>query len=239
MSITRTTTLDCRCGARLEALVADSLNAARHPHLKQAVLDRQLHLFRCAVCRQATTVEKEMLYVDIPRRQFIGVQPASERRNERACGEALVRTFETSVAEKAPGMMRQEAAGFLVRVAFGYEELREKIVADDAGLSDLLVEIIKGQLLANDPEWVARGVLTFRLERVLADGNLLLTPEWPDGFHRGSDEGRPIVVERAVYDALWARHDELAADPRGLASGPHCSLLRLLDWGHAPARPTT
>lgn len=228
MSITRTITVDCRCGARLEALVADSLNAARHPHLKQALLDRQLHLYRCAVCGGATTVEKEMLYVDMTRRQFIGVYPTSERKNERACGEELVRTFETSVATNAPGMMRAEAASFLVRVAFGYEELREKIVADDAGLSDLLLEILKGQLVANDAEWVARGVLTFRLERVLGDGNLLLTPEWPDGFHRDGDEGRPFVVERAVYDALYARHDELVADPRGVASGPHCSLLRLL-----------
>jgi hypothetical protein len=234
MSITRTTFVDCRCGARLEALVADSLNAARHPHLKQAVIERKLHLFVCALCQRPITVEKEMLYVDIPRRQFIGVYPEAERARERACGEELLRVFAQTVADNAPGVVRELASDFFVRVVFGYEELREKIVADDAGLSDLLLEIIKGQLIANDPAWVARGVLTFRLERVRGDGDLVLTPAWADGFHVGESEGEPIVVERALYDALYARRDELFADPRGVASGPHCSLLRLLDRAGPP-----
>jgi hypothetical protein len=230
MSITRTTVVDCRCGARLEALVADSLNAARHTHLKQAVLERRLHVFVCAVCQRPITIEKEMLYVDVPRRQFIGVYPTNERVRERECGEELLNAFERTVAKDAPGVVRELASSFLVRVVFGYEELREKIVADDAGLSDLILELVKARLLASDRSLVERGVMTLRLERVLGDGNLLMTPEWRDGFHVDDvDGGQPVVVERAIYDALLARHDELVADPRGIASGPHCSLLRLID----------
>jgi hypothetical protein len=113
-----------------------------------------------------------------------------------------------------------------VRAVFGYEELREKIVADDAALSDLLLEMIKGQLLIQDGEWLALGVRTFRLERVLDGGNLLLVPELADGNRDGT---RPIVVERGLYDEYYARREELFADRRGFASGPHCSLLRLID----------
>jgi hypothetical protein len=40
----------------------------------------------------------------------------------------------------------------------------------------------------------------------------------------------PLVVERAVYDELASKIDVLVADPRGIASGPHCSLLRLIEW---------
>ncbi len=225
MSITRTATLDCRCGARLEVLVADSLNAARHPHLKQAVLDRALHLFVCALCERPITVEKEMLYVDIPRRQFIGVYPSAERANERACGEALLDAFQRTVAEDAPDLVRALAPSFFVRAVFGYEELREKIVGDDAGLSDLLLETLKGQVLVGDPDWLARGVRTFRLDRVRPDGNLWLVPELADGT---LDAAHAIVIERALYDALFARRAELFADPRGLAAGPCCSLLRLV-----------
>jgi hypothetical protein len=225
MSITRTATVDCRCGARLEVLVADSLNAARHPHLKQAVLDRALHLFVCGVCRRSITVEKEMLYVDMPRRQFIGVYPSAERLNERLCGEALLEAFQRTVAEDAPQVVRELATSFLVRVVFGYEELREKIVGDDAGLSDLVLEALKGQIMVSDPDWLARGVRTFRLDRVLPDGNFWLLPELADST---LDAAHAIVIERALYDGLFARRAELFADPRGLAAGPSCSLLRLV-----------
>ncbi len=236
MSITSTAFIDCRCGARLEVLVADSLNAARHPHLKEALLQRRLHVFTCAACARPLTVEKELLYVDLERRQFVGLFPARERVRERQHGEALVRAFEQTMLEAAPAGVRALATNFLVRVAFGYEELREKIVADDAGLSDLLLEALKARLLLDEASFFAAGVMTLRLDRVLASGDLLFSPEWHDGFRPDDERGQPFVVERAVYEGLRSQEAALVADGRGLTSGPHCSVLRLIDWsGQAPA----
>jgi hypothetical protein len=113
-------------------------------------------------------------------------------------------------------------------VVFGYEELREKIVADGAGLSDLVLEAVKVNVLTSDRALLDDGVLTLRLERVLDGGDLLMLPEWPEG--RRTEPAAPFVIARSVYDAMMTHHDRLAAERRDLASGPHCSLLRLIDW---------
>ncbi len=236
MSITHHEMVRCRCGVDVEVFVADSLNAGRHPHLRQLVLDRALHLFTCAACGHRFTVEKQLLYFDFGRRQFIGVFPQTERARERACGEELAAAFATTMERDAPALVREAARDFLVRVCFGYEELREKLVADEAGLSDLVLEVLKLQLMAVDGWYLDHGVLTLRLEGVADGGELVLTPEWigapPEGVARA-----PVVVERAAYDQLLLRHDELVRTRRDLASGPHCSLLRLIDWSERSAGP--
>jgi hypothetical protein len=237
MSITHHDVVRCRCGTEIEVFVADSLNAARHPHLRRMVLERQLHVFTCAACGHRFTVEKELLYFDFTRRQFIGVFPHEARVRERAAGEQVLEAYATAMQREAPAFVQEAARDFLVRACFGYEELREKLVADEAGLSDLVLEVLKLQLLAVDGWYVDHGVLTLRLDQVAEEGSLVLLPEWlgppPEGVQRA-----PIVVERALYDRLLAHHDELVATRRDLASGPHCSLLRLIDWSARSASQT-
>lgn len=208
--------------------MADSLNAARHPHLRQLVFDRKLHVFTCAACGHEFVVEKELLYFDFNRRQFIGVFPTSERYRERECSEQLLKAFDATMRDQAPEFIRSSSSDFLVRIAFGYEELREKLAIDDAQLSDLVIEFLKCDVMASDGTLLDDGVLTLRFDHVAEDGNLSFLTESNDG--RAPAE--PVILERSLYDALAARADALVADPRGIASGPHCSLLRLIDWSH-------
>jgi hypothetical protein len=193
------------------------------------VLDRKLHAFNCGACGRQFVIEKEMLYFDFDRRQFIGVFPTTERARERECGERLVKAFETTVRDQAPAFVQDASRDFLVRITFGYEELREKLVIDEAGLSDLVVESVKCDRMASDGSLLDNRVLTLRLDHVTESGDLSFYPEWEDPALGLSGFGS-IVVERSTYDAVAAHAATLAADPRGLASGPHCSLLRLIDW---------
>jgi hypothetical protein len=218
----------CECGTQIVLRLADSVNAVRHPHLRQQVLDRALHGFACSECGHAFTVEKELLYIDFERAQFIGVFPQSERERERECGEQLLQAFQRAMRDEAPQMIRERADSFLVRICFGYEELREKLIIDDARLSDLIVEALKLQLIGADGWFLDHGVRTLRLESVDERGALAFVPEWPDA-PPDDWERRPIAAERALYDALLPHLDELAAR-RELALGPHVSLLRLIDW---------
>jgi hypothetical protein len=55
MSITHRERFSCSCGAAVEAFVADSLNAGRHPHLKELLLARQLHRFRSRATKLSGT----------------------------------------------------------------------------------------------------------------------------------------------------------------------------------------
>jgi CpXC protein len=229
MSITHHDTVTCGCGAPVEVFVADSLNAGRHPHLRQLVIDRKLHTFECGACGRPFTVEKQLLYFDFDRRQFLGVFPTTERARERECGRELLTAYETAMRDQAPELVRDLSHQFLVRIVFGYEELREKLIADELGLSDLVLEALKLDLIGSDGWFLDHRVLTVRLDSATPDGRLMFYPEWlgapPDGVTR-----EPFLIERAAYDALFVHHDRLVAERRDLASGPHCSLLRLIDW---------
>jgi len=223
MSITVPHDLRCRCGETLHVQLVASLNAGRHPALRQQVLDRQLHIFECHYCGIRTLVEHAFGYIDFERRQLIGVYPLRELERARACAEEVMAIYGQRLRDEAPLMFRARARDFLVRVCFGYEDLREKLVADDAGLSDLVLEALKCELIAGDARLRAAAIVTLRLDAITADGDLAFLGDWmvpPPQVLR-------IVVARADYDAVAARRATLLDELPGLASGPHVSLLRL------------
>ena len=220
-----------KCEAPIEAQVIDSLNAERHPHLRALVLEGRLHLYVCGACGACVVVDKELTYVDFGRRQLLGVFPLSELWRARACAEQIAAAYERWVCTHAPAFIRALAPAFLVRVCFGYDELREKLVADDAGLSDLALEVLKSQVLAAEPGFAITEVLTLRLERITPE-SLVFYPQWAWPV---DTEPPRVHVQRRLYDEVAAAPEaELLARYPGLASGPHVSLLRLGEWP-APA----
>jgi len=227
MSQTATHEVRCRCGATVSVFCADSINAERHPHMRDAILSRTLHVFRCGACGSSIAVDKPLLYVDLARRELYAMHPASERAGERAHGEALIATWSSSVGDTAGAAARAAFDGdhFHVRLCYGLEELREKIVAHDAGLRDLPLEALKVETLAGSDELQKLSVTALRLDGFAAGGGLALLAERPTDPPTVLDLG--IVVDRARYDALaelpW--QDLLARFP-GIAAGPHVSMLR-------------
>jgi hypothetical protein len=229
MSITRTHQVECECGAVIALHCADSLNAERHPQLRDAIVERRFHTYRCGACGAGLVVDKQVLYVDLERRQFYGLYPESERMSERACGEEVIAAWHTALGNDAPVSVAAlfQTDRFQVRVCFGLEELREKLVAHEAGLSDLALEIYKSELCAGHPEWGQAGVRTLRLEHVEPDGRLAFYLEQATDPPRPLEAG--ILAARARYDELHATPwRELLDRHPWIASGPHVSLLRLL-----------
>jgi hypothetical protein len=219
VSIVHARVVTCACGARVELSHVESLNGARHPHLRQRVLDRALHTARCGACGAGRRWRSRLTYVDLERRQLIGVYLHDDRPHARICAEELVGVHDRCM-RNGPTAIRAIADDCLVRVVFGYEELREKLVCDDAGVRDLALEAAKHELMA-EPALQAMGAVTLRLDAVEGD-TLRLFPEDTAG------EPLPLMIElrRAVVDAMPAR-DRLLASYPGIASGPHVSLLRL------------
>ena len=233
MSITETFLIDCECGARVEALACLSLNPERHPHLRDALLDRSLHQYVCAACGVTLSIDKKLAYVDLPRHQFYSVATERDRGAERALIEDAIAAWQLALGEHAPVAAQAmfETHKFQLRLCFGLEELREKVVAREEGLDDLAIEILKTELMAANVEWADLGVRTLRLDHVEPDGRLAFRLE------QGTDP--PTVLDVGVL-ADRARYAELAAAPwpalleqfPGIARGPHVSLLRL-----APSPP--
>jgi len=207
----------------------DSLNAGRHPHLKQSILDRTLHAFMCGVCARRFVIEKDLLFFDFERKQLFCMYPRHDRAREAACSAEVKRACQRWIGEQAPQFIIADGRDFLVRVCFGYEELREKIVIDDAGIADLVVEALKLDVLNADPWFREANVMTLRLDRVLPTGELRLVPEWLTPPNPAV-ERKVATVSRAIYDAIDARFDDILVVHPELAGGAHVSMLRLTIW---------
>jgi hypothetical protein len=241
VSLTEGQRIPCVCGALVDVFLADSINAARHPHLRQMILDRRLHRFACASCERTLIFETSLSYVDWNRRQYIQVAP---RRDLHRAGElvAMTRALRERMFTAAPAAVRALEAEFVVRLCFGYEELREKLVAFEHGLDDLVLEVAKAELLVAEPSLRQSGVLTLYLDTVGADGTMELVVERPltaasVAEARAGEAPQRVTVQRALYDHLAGRYPEVLARKPHIADGPHVSLLRLIDWPAADSPP--
>jgi len=146
-------------GTRHATTLADCLNIQRTPAARQQVLDRTLHKLEDA----GWHVEKAFMYLDLPRGQAFLVQPPRERYRHRDASAQLERMLAV-----LPAAMRAQAQQ--VRVVFGLEELREKLVAADAGLDDRAVELMKVAVMHDHPVLLKRARLRLSLDKVDAQG---------------------------------------------------------------------
>lgn len=150
-----------RQGNRRTAMLADCLNIQRTPAARQRILARDFH--RVAADGAQLQVEKAFFYLDLARGQAFLVQPPRERFRHAAASAQLERMLQV-----LPEAMQQQAT--LRRVVYGLEELREKIVAAEAGLDDRAVELMKAAVVHDHPVLLTRARLRLALDRVDAQG---------------------------------------------------------------------
>lgn len=180
-------TLSCpSCGHRFTAPILKGLHITRLPEQRQAILDGTFQRFRCEGCGQAVRVERtDTVYTDFDRGHYVAVESrhAPDWRRSKAKHAAVwdqAFTLGPAVAEELSHGMRH-------RLVFGTLALREKLLAWDNDLDDLVLEAVKGDALR------ARGLSLhdeeLRLSAVVPDGPLLFmrlspplpVPEGPDG----------------------------------------------------------
>ncbi|TMQ14068.1 MAG: hypothetical protein E6J90_03330 [Deltaproteobacteria bacterium] len=222
MSITTTRSFQCRCGEPLEVTVADSLNAGRHPHLRDALIAMELHRFTCEACGATTLVDTPFTYFDHERKQLFLVLRRGDLASEAEGIARLAELYKVTFGEAASPGVQALGAGMMVRLCLGVLAVRDKVIADEARLNDLVLEELKCQVLASYPELALHAVVALWLDRVTADELVLLA----ESAHAA--EHRVVHVPRAAYDALLERGAQalLASRPE-LVRGPHVSMLRL------------
>jgi len=150
-----------RNGVRHVAQLADCLNIQRTPAARQRILDRSFH--QVATEGGVMQVEKAFFYLDLARGQAFLVQPPRERYRHADASAQLDRMLAV-----LPDTMRQQVA--LARVVYGLEELREKIVAAEAGFDDRAVELMKAAVVHDHPVLLTRARLRLALDHVDAAG---------------------------------------------------------------------
>ena len=135
----------CFCGNTFETQVARSLNAARTPAIREKILRGELHQALCPACGRRWAVESPFYYSDATRNTVFHVRPRQERHRYGAHSADLDRATGDLPPEMFPAARRH------LRVVYGLDELREKLVAQDAGLDDRHVELLKVLVLHEHP----------------------------------------------------------------------------------------
>jgi CpXC protein len=135
------------CGSAQMESLATSLNVTRTPEWKERVLDGSFQVVTCNSCTHTWEAVEPFVYIDFRRRLYVGVYPGSAETvwwiHERDPADAFVR----NLGWAAPPVARPVGEGFVVRTVFGLAALREKVIALEASLDDVALEILKLRLM--------------------------------------------------------------------------------------------
>lgn len=185
----------CQEAAPVERV--QSVNAARSPHLRAAIQEGTLQVLDCARCQSRSRLPPELVYMDLPRRQWWLVYPLP-RLPEWSSLEGLTKeTFALYFGPEAPPLVQEMGAGIVPRLLFGWVALREALAAEENGLEAGTLELLKLALLHSQPELSLEEGMALRL--VAADAEQLQIG-W---MHEATEEALSWVsVPRAAYQSL-------------------------------------
>lgn len=140
MSAARSFVLHCVCGHEFEAVLWDSVRISGEGGLKSKILNGEINQIRCVKCKKRSYVEKNLLYCDSNQKLLIQMHPQSDRP----------KYVELESEHKKAIKMNSHFRGYTCRLAFGQQEMVEKIRILDSGLDDRIIEMIKLKILEQD-----------------------------------------------------------------------------------------
>lgn len=195
MSITDLRKIPCRsCGEEVLAVTIESANPARHPPFQEQLLDRELLKMPCPHCDAEHRHYDRFTWIDLPGLLCVVVLHESERPDWPELELEALRELSVPLREEGPPFVRAFGETVSIRLVFGLEELREKVMCRIHDLDDRVIEAIKEELVYGSTlDSAEPGMnLTFK------DGDRLFDVPWE------------LLEETA------ARRDELAAELPGL-----------------------
>ena len=129
MSIINEALAPCsKCGQQHKVTVYRSINIADNPELKDKVKDGSLFLWECPHCKQVNLAKYETLYHDPASKLMVWLIPSGE-------------VSETQM--QAITMHTKAMGGYTLRRVNDMGSLMEKVLINDAGLDDVVLEMSK------------------------------------------------------------------------------------------------
>ncbi|MDQ3367355.1 MAG: CpXC domain-containing protein [Myxococcota bacterium] len=168
------------CGVAIQARLARGIHAARAPEVRDQLFARTFHRVTCVACAITFTAQRAFVYTDTERKHWLQVAPAIERPRWPELEPATEALFDRAFTGAPLALEIRE--GMKLRLVFGLEELREKLVLWRANLDDATVECLKAQLLAHQPRLmrartiVVDAVTAGALELVVDDTERFVIP---------------------------------------------------------------
>jgi len=175
------------CGHEQQARLAHGVHAVRAPEVRDQILARTFHVVTCAVCHQTFVAQRPLVYTDTERKHWIHVALADHRPRWPELEDQTSDVFDRAFTGSP--LAREVAERMKVRLVFGLDELREKLVLWGANLDDRAIECLKLDLIRQDT--------------ALAHAALIVDAVAPDhALTVLVDRERTITVDGAVVDAF-------------------------------------
>lgn len=131
--------------------LAASVNADRRPDLRAAILDGSFQATPCPNCAAAMRLPAHLTYIDAARRQWLLVEDIARLNDWETVEIDATALFDRSFGPGAPAPQRMLMQGGQARLVFGWAALREKLIAAEAGLDDIGLEVLKISVLRRVP----------------------------------------------------------------------------------------
>ena len=129
MSIINEALAPCsKCGQQQKVTIYGSINISENPELKEKVRNGSLFLWECPHCGQVNLAKYETLYHDPAAKLMVWLIPQGE-------------ISETQM--QAITMHTKAMGGYTLRRASDMGTLMEKVLINDAGLDDVVLEMCK------------------------------------------------------------------------------------------------
>ena len=207
MSVFETVNVPCpACHKLVEFNAVYSVNADRRPDLRDAIIKQRFQRQACPSCQETFRLDPELHYFDAGRGQWIAVFPANPGSAVgRNCEQQARGAFDQSFGPAAGAMAQSIGASLRSRVTFGWAGLREKLVAEEEGLDDIVLELLKITIVRSVPKSPLKNSTELRFYGI-EKGKLVLA--W---IRSGSEQTVEVLhLPRKLYD-------DIAERPRGLA----------------------
>ena len=117
-----------KCGQSHIIPIYKSINTAENPELKAKVRDGSLFLWECPHCGGVNLAKYEVLYHDPERKLMFWMVPGNDFSESQM----------TAITNHTKAM-----GGYKLRLVKDMGELMEKVLIDDAGLDDAVIELCK------------------------------------------------------------------------------------------------
>lgn len=155
MSINAKQEIKCpACNALQEMTVWQSITASDSPDLKEDLLKGKVNIFRCASCGLSALVPVPLLYSDSEKKLMISFSPCETEEQASDIFEEIKKT------SKESGEL-SELDGYNLRFVSAYNDLLEKLLIFDGGMSDKVIEVIKLLVLMQEEDKMQNRVCIF------------------------------------------------------------------------------
>ncbi|BAZ08731.1 hypothetical protein NIES4071_05370 [Calothrix sp. NIES-4071] len=197
MGVTKPYQVKTRNGELIEANLYDSLSILRTPEKREEILQGRFHKVAVPDGTKEITIEKPFLYTDLSRNEVILVKPLSERYTWRATSSEL-----EQIVKHLPNTVSPPETRFM-RVVFGLGELREKLLAREAGIDDRALELFKVLLAYEHPIILQQPRLNINLHTIDSKWLTFIAS------YEHDKTAYQLRMPRILADNLLAQPDEL------------------------------